>query len=62
VMAPLLKLYLFKYRDPLSGVWMKARYKATLEDIRVRYAEWMIDGEPDIRGKRHAEAVLLTAG
>jgi hypothetical protein len=61
-MAPLLKLYLFKYRDPLSGVWMKARYKATLEDIRVRYAEWMIDGEPDIRGKRHAEAVLLTAG
>jgi hypothetical protein len=54
-MAPLLKLYPFKYRDPISGVWTKARYKATPEDIRVRYAEWMIDGEPEIRG--HIPAV-----
>lgn len=29
---------------------MKARYKATLEDIHARYAEWMIAGEPEIRG------------
>jgi hypothetical protein len=49
-MAPLFKLYPFKYRDPLSGIWTKARYKARLEDIRARYAEWMIDGEPEIRG------------
>jgi hypothetical protein len=45
-MAPLLKLYPFKYRDPVSGVWTKARYKATLEDICARYAEWMIDASP----------------
>jgi hypothetical protein len=31
-MAPLLKLHPFKYRDPISGVWTKARYKATMED------------------------------
>jgi hypothetical protein len=49
-MASLLKLYPFKYRDPVSGVWTKARYKAALEDIRARYPEWMIDGEPEIRG------------
>ena len=49
-MAPLLRLYPFKYRDPASGTWIKARYKATLEDIRARYAEWMIAGEPELRG------------
>jgi hypothetical protein len=49
-MAPLLRLYSFKYRDPVSGSWIKARYKATIEDIRARYAEWMIAGEPEIRG------------
>jgi hypothetical protein len=43
-MAPLLKLYPFKYRDPVSGVWTKAHYKATSEDISARYAEWTIDG------------------
>lgn len=49
-MAPLLRLYPFRYRDSLSGLWIKARYKASVEDIRARYAEWMIDGEPEIRG------------
>ena len=45
-MAPILKLYPFKYRDAVSGIWTKARYKATIEDIRARYAEWIIDGDP----------------
>jgi len=49
-MAPLLRLYPFKYRDPISGTWIKARYKATLEDIRARHADWMIAGEPEVRG------------
>jgi hypothetical protein len=49
-MAPLLRLYPFKFRDPVTGIWTKARYKATLTDITARYAEWMIDGEPEIRG------------
>jgi hypothetical protein len=50
VMAPLLRLYPFKFRDPATGCWTKARYKATLSDIAARHAEWMIDGEPEIRG------------
>src|SRR5690348_12725685 len=50
VVAPLLRLYPFKFRDPATGCWTKARYKATLNDIGARYAEWMIDGEPEIRG------------
>jgi len=49
-MAPLLRLYPFKYRDTTSGTWIKARYKATLKDISARYAEWMIAGEPEVRG------------
>jgi hypothetical protein len=49
-MAPLLRLYPFKYRDPISGTWIKARYKATLDDLAARYAEWMIAGEPEVRG------------
>jgi hypothetical protein len=49
-MAPVLRLYPFKFRDPATGCWTKSRYKATLTDIAARYAEWMIDGEPEIRG------------
>jgi hypothetical protein len=38
-MTLLLKLYPFNYRDPVSGIWTRARYKATPEDIRARHAE-----------------------
>jgi len=58
-MAPLLRLYPFKYRDPISGTWTRARYKATLEDIRAGYAEWMIDGEPEIHGSVQSMFNLL---
>ena len=49
-MAPLLRLYPFKYRDPVSGTWIKSSYKATLKDIAAHYAEWMIAGEPEVHG------------
>ena len=48
-MAGLLRPYPFKYRGPRSGTWIKARYKATLDDIATRYAEWMIACEPEVR-------------
>lgn len=41
-----LYLYAFRYRDPLTGNWRKARYRAELHEIRERYAEFEIDGEP----------------
>lgn len=49
VVAPLIRLYPSKYRDPVSGPWIKARYRASLDDIRARYIEWMIEGAPEVR-------------
>jgi hypothetical protein len=43
--APLV-LYRFRYRDPLTGRWTRARYRATVAEIAARHAEWVLeDGE-----------------
>ena len=42
-------LYPFRYRDPLTGRWVKARYKATRADIAAGHAEWEIIGPADVR-------------
>ena len=44
-----LELYPFRYRDPLSGKWVRARYVAERRAIAARYAEWEIIGPPEIR-------------
>lgn len=41
-----LYLYEFRYRDPLTGKWRKARYRAELHELRERYAEFEVQGEP----------------
>ena len=41
-MAP--DLYPFRYRDPVTGRWVRARYRAAVQDIRARYATWEITG------------------
>ena len=41
-----LHLYPFRYRDPRTGKWRKARYRAELHEITERYAEFELDGEP----------------
>jgi hypothetical protein len=38
---PPLELYPFRYRDPLTGKWVRARYVAELHEI-ARYVEWEI--------------------
>lgn len=38
------ELYPFRYKDPLTGKWVRARYRATLADIAARYATWEITG------------------
>jgi len=43
-------LYEFRYRCPLRKRWVKARYRATLQELRQRYAEWETMGEPEVRG------------
>jgi hypothetical protein len=42
-------LFPFRYRDPRSRKWVKARYRAERSEIAARYAEWEIIGEPEMR-------------
>ncbi len=48
-MAPI-ELYPFRFRDPRTGKWVRARYVATLDELKSRYREWEIIGPPEIRG------------
>src|SRR4030095_16540399 len=48
-MAPRLELFPFRYRDPRTGKWVRARYVAELHEIKQRYAEFEITGPPEIR-------------
>ena len=50
VHAPsVLVLFPFRFRDPVSGKWVKARYVAGRHEIVARYREWEIIGEPEYR-------------
>jgi hypothetical protein len=44
------ELFPFRYRDPLTGKWVRARYVAERHVIAERYKEWEITGPPEIRG------------
>jgi hypothetical protein len=48
-MAPRLELFPFRYRDPRTGKWIRARYLAELHEIKARYAEFELIGPPEIR-------------
>ena len=48
-MAPRLELFPFRYRDPRTGRWGRARYLAEQQEIAARYAEWEIIGPAEIR-------------
>lgn len=48
-MSPCLELFPFRYRDPLTGKWVRARYVATRQEIARRYAEFEIIGAAEIR-------------
>ena len=48
-MSPRLELFPFRYRDPRTRKWIRARYVAELHEIAARYAEWEIIGSPEIR-------------
>lgn len=43
------ELFPFRYRDELTGKWVKARYVAELHEIAARYKEWELAGPPEIR-------------
>ena len=44
-----LELYPFRFRDPRTGKWIRARYLAELSEIQRRYREWELVGPPEIR-------------
>lgn len=44
-----LVLHAFRYRSPLTGKWVTARYRAEVTVIRERHAEFELLGEPEIR-------------
>jgi hypothetical protein len=46
---PILLLYPFRLRDPLTGKCVRARYKAERDVIAKRYAIWKITGPAEIR-------------
>jgi hypothetical protein len=46
-----LVLYPFRFRDPVSGKWVRARYKAQRTEIAARYARWKLCGPPEIRAR-----------
>jgi hypothetical protein len=41
-------LYPFRFVDPLTGKWVRARYRASREELELRYrhTRWEITGEP----------------
>jgi hypothetical protein len=43
-----LVLYRFRYFDPVSKRWVKARYVAQRHEIAARYEQWGILGEPEL--------------
>jgi hypothetical protein len=43
------ELFPFRYRHPLTGRWVNARYKATAEEIAARHTEWEITGPAELR-------------
>jgi hypothetical protein len=48
-MAPRIELYAFRYRDPRTSKWLRARYVATRQEIAARYVEHEIIGPAEIR-------------
>ena len=46
---PTLQLYPFRFRDPLTGKWVRARHKLQVPEIQRHYVEWEITGAPEIR-------------
>ena len=70
--VPRLELFPVRYRNPVTGKWVRARYVATREEIAKANAEWEIIGPPETREvdrharyftpfrvKRHAEAMRM---
>jgi hypothetical protein len=54
---PDLLLYQFRYYDEVRRGWVRSRYRATVEDIRARHAQYELLGEPEKRPVGDPKAV-----
>jgi hypothetical protein len=59
-MADSFDVFPCRYRDPRTGKWVRARYKATPDDIAARYAEWELTEPGEVR--RPSEGYFSPAG
>ena len=57
--TPTMELYPFRFRDPLSGKWKRARYVATPEEIAARHTEWEIIWPPRSAAMSRCECSAL---
>ena len=46
---PTLQLYPFRFRDPLTCNWIRARHKMQVPELQRHYPDWQITGAPEIR-------------
>jgi hypothetical protein len=51
-------LYPFRYRDALTGRWVRVLYKASIETISARYSTWQLTGPAEIRRPIDAGSAL----
>ena len=49
-MAPRIELFAFRYREPRTRKWIRARYVSAGQEIAARYAEWEITATVEIDG------------
>lgn len=42
-------LWQFSYFDELRGRWLKARYRASVEEIQRRHKQYRLEGTPEVR-------------
>jgi hypothetical protein len=43
------ELYPFRFRDRLTGKWIRARHRLQVPELQRRYTDWQIIGPPEIR-------------
>ena len=44
-----LAMYEFRYVDTRTGKWVRARHKASIDQLTARYDRWEVIGPPEIR-------------
>ena len=54
---PILRLYPFLFRDPVSGKWVRARYVTEREVIAARYREWESPARRNCAGRSAQRSV-----